>query len=40
MTEKETKPRNNWHRPIAGPQQPGASHLGSFPSSTYWFYIL
>jgi hypothetical protein len=26
MTEGEARPRNNWKRPIAGPQQPGASH--------------
>jgi hypothetical protein len=25
MTEEETRQRNNWNRPIAGPQQPGAS---------------
>ncbi|SRR6266487_339912 len=26
MTEEGARPRNNWNRPIAGPQQPGASH--------------
>lgn len=26
MTEEGAKPRKNWNRPIAGPQQPGASH--------------
>lgn len=26
MTDEGARPRNNWKRPVAGPQQPGASH--------------
>jgi hypothetical protein len=39
MTEEEAKQRNNWHRPIAGPQQPGASHLvGVYGNSSQQAY--
>lgn len=39
MNEEESKPRQNWKRPIAGPQQPGTSHrvtiYGSSPDLAY-----
>src|SRR5262245_50812246 len=39
MAEEEAKPRNNWKRPVAGPQQPGASHqvmiYGESPELAY-----
>jgi hypothetical protein len=39
MTEEEAKPRNNWNRPIAGPQQPGTSHLvGVYGNSSQQAY--
>lgn len=39
MTEQEKKPRSNWQRSIAGPQQPGASKqvavYGNSPDLAY-----
>lgn len=39
MTEEGAKPRNNWNRPIAGPQPPGASHqVGVYGNSSQQAY--
>jgi hypothetical protein len=39
MCEEEKRPRNNWKRPIAGPQQPGASkHVAVYGNSSEQAY--